>query len=96
MATFPDDVFIADNHFSWARDHRDEFPKTVANFPAQKGGDVATAAGAANATKERSKYNAAVAHARARVESAFGEIKRLWKALSEPWAEGDAQLDCLF
>ena len=89
----PDDVFIADNHFSWGRDES-TFPKTFANNPEPAaappdGSDTEVL------THKRRRNNAAVAHARARVETPFGIVKNKWKSLGKPFGESGEQLDCL-
>ena len=46
-------------------------------------------------TKEQQKWNARVAHLRARVEQTFAWLKTKFRCLAKPWAEDSAQLDCV-
>ena len=97
LSNCPNDVFITDNHFSWARDNRDQFPKTYANYPEPAEKSVPDDMhGVTVLTAEKKRYNRAVAHCRARVESPFGTIKTLWKVLQKPFMETKEQLDCVF
>jgi hypothetical protein len=92
-ANLPNDVVIGDNHFSWARD-RPGFPKFYANYavPAQS----EDMEGLAVLTEEKKKYNRAIAHARARIENIFGDMKaNLFPVLSRPWLESKEQQTCL-
>ena len=87
---FPKEVIIADNHFSWGRDHQAPgWPKFYANYPEPKtnrdGGTTTVL------TAEKKQYNAAIRHARARVESPFGLMKQTWKIIAEPF-KGDHDL----
>jgi hypothetical protein len=46
-------------------------------------------------TKNERDWNKAITKVRARLECPFGEVKQKWSALSQPWAEDEAQLDHL-
>jgi hypothetical protein len=96
VANVGDDIIVGDNHFSWGRDNPDKFPKLHSNFPdplrGVTGDDIS---GMTELTKEKKRYNSAVAHARARVESPFGEIKTRWACLQIPFREPREQLDCV-
>jgi len=99
VANVGDDIIVGDNHFSWGRDNQDKFPKLHANFPDPLLGVAAddddVMSGMSELTKEKKRYNAAVAHARARVESPFGEIKTRWACLQFAFRESREQLDCV-
>lgn len=87
---FKKEVIVADNHFSWGRDHKAKhWPKFHVNYPEpkrNKSGEVETVL-----TKKKKSYNAAVRHARARVESPFGHIKSTWEILAKPF-RGDREV----
>jgi len=81
---FPNDTIIADNHFSWGRDHVEEgWPRFYANYAEY--GKTKDCSSASVLVAEKKKYNRAVKHARARVESPFGNIKETWKILGKPF-----------
>jgi hypothetical protein len=99
-ANVPNDILVGDNHFTWGRNNPDKFPKLHANYPDPLRGMAADdivddMSGMTELTKEKKRYNAAVAHARARVESPFGVIKTCWACLQTPFRESREQLDCI-
>jgi hypothetical protein len=89
------DKIVADNHFHWGRDKKG-FPIVYSNYA--KGDKAGPAGGMVDAetlTQRKQQYNDAVAYARARVETPFGEVRGLFKALQKPFPEDPAQLDRL-
>eukprot|EP00727_Mastigamoeba_balamuthi_P005106 m51a1_g14594 hypothetical protein (686) ;mRNA; r:1158602-1161177 len=87
---FPNDVFIADNHFAWAQDNMKTpaFFATYAcppNHPATEG--------VAKLLVKKRILNRQIEDIRSRVESPFGVIKENVKAVGRPFAEKDNQLE---
>ena len=77
------DRVVADNHFSFGRDHI-KVPTFYVNYKSNQkrsGGQADD-----ELPKKRVKYNDAVAHVKARVEESFSSFKR-WKLLGQPFQE---------
>lgn len=92
---------IADNHFSVGKTIFDNVT-FLTNYPEssvgnkRKADDLDEEDVGDGLTKEKRSFNNDHRHARARVESPFGWMKRKFGALAEPWAEGNQdQLDYL-
>eukprot|EP00727_Mastigamoeba_balamuthi_P003159 m51a1_g12840 hypothetical protein (299) ;mRNA; f:2210-3164 len=87
---FPNDVFIADNHFAWARDNMKTpaFFATYAHPPKRPATE-----GVAKLLAKKRILNRQIADIRSRMESPFGMIKENVKAVGRPFAEKDDQLE---
>eukprot|EP00727_Mastigamoeba_balamuthi_P005324 m51a1_g14790 hypothetical protein (259) ;mRNA; f:501044-501998 len=87
---FPNNVFIADNHFAWARDNMKTlvFFATYARPPKRPATE-----GVAKLPAKKRILNRQIADIRSRVESPFGVIKENIKAVGRPFAEKDDQLE---
>ncbi len=87
-----DDTVIADCHFNEGK-KLPGFPRCFCPFPHPSSCVDDSGQTLAVLTKEQEKNNAAVSHARARIESVYGQLKQAWACLREPWAEGIDQLE---
>eukprot|EP00727_Mastigamoeba_balamuthi_P002879 m51a1_g12589 hypothetical protein (254) ;mRNA; f:3019-3973 len=87
---FPNDVFIADNHFAWARDNM-KVPAFFATYTRPP--KCPATEGVAKLPAKKRILNRQIADIRSCVESPFGMIKKNVKAVGRPFAEKDDQLE---
>eukprot|EP00727_Mastigamoeba_balamuthi_P001920 m51a1_g11725 hypothetical protein (286) ;mRNA; r:106426-107383 len=87
---FPNNVFIADNHFAWARDNM-KMPAFFTTYacPLKR----PATEGVAKLPAKKRILNRQITDIRSHVESPFGVIKENVKAVGRPFAEKDDQLE---